>query len=131
MEANFKATTNIISPNEEWYFKQSLFSYWISSSHNTYLPYDQILGRSSICYYRLQLMFYYGGCVEIDTYGVTDKGDAYAIVCDGCSSSPDVDFGARIMAKARPKKCNKLGPSHFFSLLPVVVRGVRKKERNI
>jgi Phosphatidylinositol-specific phospholipase C, Y domain/Phosphatidylinositol-specific phospholipase C, X domain len=75
MEANFKATTNIISPNEEWYFKQSLFSYWISSSHNTYLPYDQILGRSSICYYRLQLMFYYGGCVEIDTYGVTDKGD--------------------------------------------------------
>jgi hypothetical protein len=27
-------------------------------------------------------------------------GNALAVVCDGCSASPDVDFGARILAKA-------------------------------
>lgn len=28
------------------------------------------------------------------------NGDALAIVCDGCSASPDVDLGARLLAKA-------------------------------
>ena len=28
------------------------------------------------------------------------KDFAYAIVCDGCSASPEVDFGARVLAKA-------------------------------
>jgi len=27
-------------------------------------------------------------------------GNALAVVCDGCSASPDVDFGARVLAKA-------------------------------
>ena len=27
-------------------------------------------------------------------------GNAFAIVCDGCSASPDVDFGARMLAKS-------------------------------
>ncbi len=36
-------------------------------------------------------------CEDYATSGVVKNG-AYAIVCDGCSSSPDVDFGARALA---------------------------------
>jgi hypothetical protein len=73
MEKKYEADTNILLPMEDWYYKQPLFSYWISSSHNTYLSHDQLRERSTLCYYRLQLMFYYGGCVEIDTYSVKDN----------------------------------------------------------
>ena len=33
----------------------------------------------------------------------TSGGVSYAIVSDGCSSSPDTDFGARILARAALK----------------------------
>ena len=36
-------------------------------------------------------------CEDYATSGVVANG-AYAILCDGCSSSPDVDFGARALA---------------------------------
>ena len=55
------------------YLSQNLFSYWISSSHNTYLPHNQNTNNVSLCYYNLQSMVYAGGCVEIDTYGTKDN----------------------------------------------------------
>jgi hypothetical protein len=64
--------TSRIDPNLDFYLSQNLFSYWISSSHNTYLPYDQNTDPVNVCYYRLQSMVYSGGCVEIDTYGIQD-----------------------------------------------------------
>ena len=36
-------------------------------------------------------------CQDYAISGIVDNG-AFAIVCDGCSSSPDVDFGARALA---------------------------------
>lgn len=57
---------------DENYLSLNLFNYWISSSHNTYLPHDQNIDKVSVCYYRLQYMVYAGGCVEIDTYGIKD-----------------------------------------------------------
>ncbi len=39
-------------------------------------------------------------CQDYALSGVTEDGRAYAIVSDGCSGSPDTDFGARFMAKA-------------------------------
>lgn len=38
-------------------------------------------------------------CQDYATSGVVENG-AYAIVCDGCSGSPDVDCGARLLALA-------------------------------
>lgn len=38
-------------------------------------------------------------CEDYALAGIT-KDIAYAIVCDGCSASPDVDFGARVLALA-------------------------------
>jgi hypothetical protein len=70
-----KFLTSRLDPSTLYYFNQNLMNYWISSSHNTYLPYEQNTNINSVCYYRLQLMSYFGGCVEIDTYGVTDKKD--------------------------------------------------------
>ncbi len=68
--------TNNISQESEFYLNQNLFSYWISSSHNTYLPYGQVFDPSSVCYYRLQSMMYHGGCIEIDTDAITkDNND--------------------------------------------------------
>jgi Phosphatidylinositol-specific phospholipase C, X domain/Phosphatidylinositol-specific phospholipase C, Y domain len=61
-----------IDLSNDFYFKQNLYNYWISSSHNTYLPYGQILDPSSVCYYRLQSMIYFGGCLEIDTDSATN-----------------------------------------------------------
>ena len=63
---------NLTHPN---YFSQSIYSYWISSSHNTYLPYGQIFDPCNECYYRLILLIYFGGCVEIDTYGISKNHD--------------------------------------------------------
>jgi len=37
-------------------------------------------------------------CEDYSLSGVVEENGAYAIVCDGCSASPDVDFGARILA---------------------------------
>ena len=63
--------TNHLSLNDGNYYNQSLYNYWISSSHNTYLPYGQVFDPSSTCYYNLVLHLFFGGCVEIDTDSVT------------------------------------------------------------
>lgn len=65
--------TSRIDPKSNFYLSQNLFSYWISSSHNTYLPHDQNFDKVNICYYNLQSMVYSGGCVEIDTYGIKEE----------------------------------------------------------
>ena len=65
--------TSRIDPKSDYYLSQNLFSYWISSSHNTYLPHDQNTDPVNICYYNLQSMVYAGGCVEIDTNGIKDN----------------------------------------------------------
>jgi hypothetical protein len=39
-------------------------------------------------------------CQDYARAGRTPDGLPYAIVCDGCSSSPDTDFGARLLAAA-------------------------------
>lgn len=39
-------------------------------------------------------------CQDYARAGVSRQGNPYAIVCDGCSSSPDTDFGARLMTMA-------------------------------
>jgi len=39
-------------------------------------------------------------CQDYATSGILDNGIAYAIVSDGCSKSPYVDIGARILAMA-------------------------------
>lgn len=71
--------TNHLSINSPYYFKQNLYSYWISSSHNTYLPYGQVFDPSSECYYKLILSIYFGGCVEIDTDAVSKNKDDIVI----------------------------------------------------
>jgi len=49
-----------------------------------------------------------------------DNDVAYAVVCDGCSASPDVDFGARILAMSAKnailtaRDCN---PEHFGDII--------------
>ena len=68
--------TNHLPIINEQYFKQNIYSYWISSSHNTYLPYDQIFGPANECYYKLVLSIYFGGCIEIDTDAISkDNND--------------------------------------------------------
>lgn len=75
-EPEIEFLTSKINPSLTYYYNQNLFSYWISSSHNTYLPYGQIFDPASVCYYRLQSAMYCGGCFEIDTDGITpDKKD--------------------------------------------------------
>jgi hypothetical protein len=64
--------TSRIDPKSKFYLSQNLFSYWISSSHNTYLPFNQNTDPVNVCYYNLQSMVYSGGCLEIDTYGIED-----------------------------------------------------------
>lgn len=39
-------------------------------------------------------------CQDYARAGRAKNGNAYAVVCDGCSSSPDTDFGARLLAIA-------------------------------
>ena len=71
-EKQFLTNNLEISDLNSYYFKQNLFSYWISSSHNTYLPFGQMFDPSSVCYYKLQSLMYHGGCMEIDTFAVTE-----------------------------------------------------------
>ena len=70
-EKQFLTNNLDMSDLNPYYFKQNLFSYWISSSHNTYLPFGQMFDPSSVCYYKLQSLMYHGGCMEIDTFAVT------------------------------------------------------------
>jgi hypothetical protein len=68
--------TNHLPESNENYFNQNIYNYWISSSHNTYLPYGQVWDPSNLCYYKLILNLYFGGCIEIDTDSITpDKQD--------------------------------------------------------
>jgi hypothetical protein len=54
----------------EKYYEHSIYDYWIFSSHNTYLTYDQISESSNLCYYNLIMNIFMGGCVEIDLYNL-------------------------------------------------------------
>jgi hypothetical protein len=68
--------TNHLPESHKDYFNQNIYNYWISSSHNTYLPYGQVMDPSNSCYYKLILNLYFGGCIEIDTDSVSpDKQD--------------------------------------------------------
>ena len=46
-------------------------------------------------------------CEDYARSGRTSDGLPYAIVCDGCSSSPDTDFGARLLASVA---AGQMGP---------------------
>ena len=70
---------NHLSLKHPNYLTQSIYSYYISSSHNTYLPYGQIFDPSSECYYKLILSVYFGGCIEIDTDSISKKKDDVVI----------------------------------------------------
>ena len=74
-----KYYSNHLSYSDLNYLTQNIYSYWISSSHNTYLPYGQVFDPSSECYYNLILSVYFGGCVEIDTDSVSSKKDDIVI----------------------------------------------------
>jgi hypothetical protein len=68
--------TNIDDITDPEYYNNSIYDYWILSSHNTYLAFDQIVSDSNMCYYNLILNIFMGGCVEIDLNGVEyDKND--------------------------------------------------------
>jgi hypothetical protein len=67
--------TSLINPDEPYYFNQNIYSYWINSSHNTYLPKGQVLDPGSLCYYKLQGYVFFSGCMELDFYGVTEDGN--------------------------------------------------------
>lgn len=59
-----------IEPSNDKYYKHPIYDYWILSSHNTYLPFDQYLAGANMCYYNLILNVFMGGCIEIDLYGI-------------------------------------------------------------
>lgn len=59
-----------IEPSNDEYYKHSIYDYWILSSHNTYLPFDQYFAGANMCYYNLILNVFMGGCIEIDLYGI-------------------------------------------------------------
>jgi hypothetical protein len=49
--------------------------------------------------------------IVCEDYAIADKflTMGYAIVCDGCSASPEVDFGARVMAMSAKRTLQKYG----------------------
>lgn len=55
-------------------------------------------------------------CEDYALSGEVD-GIHYAIVCDGCSSSPDTDFGARILARAALRHIKKSNDNKLFANL--------------
>jgi hypothetical protein len=63
---------NKLDPKLNFYYKQNIYSYWIYSSHNTYLPYGQIFDKCDTIYYKLQTFLLSGGCLEIDIISVCD-----------------------------------------------------------
>ena len=54
-------------------------------------------------------------CEDYATSGVVANG-AYAILCDGCSSSPDVDFGARALAYSTKRTLSIGGTEMSYDL---------------
>ena len=60
-------------------------------------------------------------CEDYALAGV-EEDIAYAVVCDGCSASPDVDFGARVLAmsaKRTIKLCGKDGIDKRFGEITI------------
>lgn len=58
-------------------------------------------------------------CEDYALSGINDD-IAYAIVCDGCSASPDVDFGARLVAQSAKKAiltAKDCDPNYFGELI--------------
>ena len=76
-----------LTTTEQYYYKQSIYNYWICASHNTYLPFDQIFGKCSECYYWIQMNTFLGGCVEIDTFSISD--DKTDIIITHLPSNPN------------------------------------------
>ena len=54
-------------------------------------------------------------CEDYAISGITPYGTPYAVVCDGCSSSPDTDFGARILARAAVRHIQQLPSTEVFA----------------
>lgn len=67
--------SNKLDTNLNLYYNQNLYSYWIFSSHNTYLPYGQVFGQCDTIYYKLQSFLLSGGCLEIDVISVNNTHD--------------------------------------------------------
>lgn len=65
---------NIEGTNSD-YYKHPIYDYWILSSHNTYLPFDQIIKSANMCYYNIILNTFMGGCIEIDLRSVYKTED--------------------------------------------------------
>ena len=76
IQSNIKS--NIIKIDEK-YYSYPIYDYWILSSHNTYLPFDQYVGDANMCYYNLITSVFMGGCVEVDLYGIYEKDKIYDI----------------------------------------------------
>ena len=76
-----------LTTTEQYYYEQSIYNYWICASHNTYLPFDQIFGKCSECYYWIQMNTFLGGCVEIDTFSISD--DKTDIIITHSPSNPN------------------------------------------
>jgi hypothetical protein len=67
---NIENMKNIEEINDPNYYLHPIYDYWILTSHNTYLPYDQYMSDSNMCYYNLILNIFMGGSIEIDLYGI-------------------------------------------------------------
>ena len=53
-------------------------------------------------------------CQDYARSGTTRAGHPYAIVCDGCSSSPDTDLGSRFLAMSFASYVEHLCDGGFF-----------------
>lgn len=81
---------NNLDPDDKkynFYMKQSIYSYWIASSHNTEMIYGQIFDPSSVCYYKILLSIFFGGCLEIDVFGTNAENNDILIAHTKFNSS--------------------------------------------
>jgi len=120
--------TSRIDPKSDNYFSQNLFSYWISSSHNTYLPHNQNTNNVSLCYYNLQSMVYAGGCLEIDTYGIKDNDVIITHLSDSIQGSIKLGGILDVIMDALIKKIEHKIKSGPF-ILTFDNKGLNKKSQ--
>lgn len=69
-------------------------------------------------------------CEDYSISGEVD-GIHYAIVCDGCSSSPDTDIGARILARAAVKHIAKSNNNMMFAELVMATAEFQAKSMGL
>jgi hypothetical protein len=107
----------------------NIYQYWISSSHNTYLPYDQVFGQSNVCYYKLLSLVYYGGCLEIDTYGINkEKND---IIVNHLQSNAKGILLSDILDIIITSMKRKLTKSYFTNSGPLIITFDNKNLKTI